>query len=109
MLNVMAGFDAHISSRPTRPWGYCLAAWFALGQRNAITVPAAAIVVRDGFSSVFEVTKDSKVRMLRVQTGQRTGDTVEITSGLQPDASIVARGGAFLNDGDLVRVQPAAQ
>ena len=82
---------------------------FALGQRNAITVPAAAIVVRDGFSSVFEVTKDSKVRMLRVQTGQRTGETVEITSGLQPDASIVARGGAFLNDGDLVRVQPAAQ
>ncbi|QIL73536.1 efflux RND transporter periplasmic adaptor subunit [Diaphorobacter sp. HDW4B] len=81
---------------------------FALGQRNAITVPAAALVVRDGFSSVFEVTKDSKVRMLRVQTGQRTGETVEITSGLKPDASVVARGGAFLNDGDLVRVQPAA-
>ncbi len=26
----MPEFDAHISSRPTRLWGYCLAAWFAL-------------------------------------------------------------------------------
>lgn len=26
----MPEFDAHISSRPTRPWLYCLTAWFAL-------------------------------------------------------------------------------
>ena len=26
----MPEFDAHISSRPTRLWGYCLVAWFAL-------------------------------------------------------------------------------
>lgn len=81
---------------------------FVLGQRQAITVPSTALVVRDGFSNVFELTPGNKVRMLRVQTGQRTGDSVEITSGLNAGASIVARGGAFLNDGDLVRVQPAA-
>jgi RND family efflux transporter MFP subunit len=80
---------------------------FALGQRKAITVPSSAIVVRDGFSSVFEVGQDGHVRMVRVQTGQRTGDVVEITSGLAATASVVARGGAFLNDGDLVRVQAA--
>ncbi|QIL83002.1 efflux RND transporter periplasmic adaptor subunit [Diaphorobacter sp. HDW4A] len=82
---------------------------FVLGQRNAITVPSSAIVVRDGFSNVFELVGDNHVRMVRVQTGQRTGETVEITSGLKPDASVVARGGAFLNDGDLVRVQPVAK
>ncbi|MBF5004913.1 efflux RND transporter periplasmic adaptor subunit [Diaphorobacter caeni] len=82
---------------------------FVLGQRNAITVPTSAIVVRDGFSNVFELVGTDHVRMVRVQTGQRTGETVEITSGLKPDASIVARGGAFLNDGDLVRVQPVAK
>lgn len=81
---------------------------FVLGQRQAITVPSTALVVRDGFSNVFELTPEKKVRMVRVQTGQRTGDSVEITSGLSAGASIVARGGAFLNDGDLVRVQPAA-
>lgn len=79
---------------------------FVLGGRRAITVPASAIVVRDGFSNVFEITPDNHVRMVRVQPGQRTGDNVEISSGLKADASIVARGGAFLNDGDLVRVQP---
>ena len=78
---------------------------FVLGQRSAITVPASAIVVRDGFSNVFELTADKHVRMVRVQTGQRSGEAVEITSGLTPNASIVARGGAFLYDGDLVRVQ----
>ena len=81
---------------------------FVLGQRSAITVPASAIVVRDGFSNVFELTADKHVRMVRVQTGQRSGEAVEITSGLTPNASIVARGGAFLNDGDLVRVQSDA-
>ena len=81
---------------------------FVLGQRSAITVPASAIVVRDGFSNVFELTADKHVRMVRVQTGQRSGEAVEITSGLAPNAAIVARGGAFLNDGDLVRVQSDA-
>lgn len=81
---------------------------FVLGQRSAITVPASAIVVRDGFSNVFELTADKHVRMVRVQTGQRSGEAVEITSGLTPNAAIVARGGAFLNDGDLVRVQSDA-
>ena len=42
--------------------------------------------------------------MHRVQTGARSGERVAITSGLAPQARIVARGGAFLNDGDLVQV-----
>ncbi len=81
---------------------------FVLGQRNVMTVPATAIVVRDGFSAVFEITPDKHVRMLRVKTGQRTGDRIEIASGLAPEANIVATGGAFLNDGDLVRVESTA-
>ena len=81
---------------------------FMLGDRDAISVPQSAVVVRDGFSSVFEVGEGNRVVMRRVQTGQRTGDRVEIVSGLQPDVTVVERGGAFLNDGDLVRVQAAA-
>ena len=41
--------------------------------------------------------------MRRVQTGQRVGERIEIVSGLDSGARIVVRGGAFLNDGDLVR------
>lgn len=82
---------------------------FLLGARDAVTVPQAAVVVRDGFSSVFEVGADGRVAMRRVQTGQRVGDRVEIASGLGEGVRIVERGGAFLNDGDLVRVEAQAQ
>lgn len=81
---------------------------FLLGEREALTVPQTAVVVRDGFSSVFELAEGERVVMRRVQTGQRVGERVEIVSGLQAQARIVERGGAFLNDGDLVRVQAAA-
>ncbi|KQR43065.1 efflux RND transporter periplasmic adaptor subunit [Acidovorax sp. Leaf160] len=80
---------------------------FQLGAREALTVPQAAVVVRDGFSSVFEVAPDGRVAMRRVQTGQRVGDRVEVASGLAEGVRIVERGGAFLNDGDLVRVEAA--
>ncbi len=78
-----------------------------LGQPEALTVPLATVVVRDGFSQVFEVGADGRVLMRRVQTGQRNADRVEITTGLTPEARVVQQGGAFLNDGDLVRVAPS--
>ncbi|MBS0294265.1 MAG: efflux RND transporter periplasmic adaptor subunit [Proteobacteria bacterium] len=77
---------------------------FLLGQQPALTVPLSAVVVRDGFSYVFEVDAQGRVHMRRVQTGQRVDDRLEITEGLAPEARIVRLGGAFLNDGDLVRV-----
>lgn len=82
---------------------------FLLGERSTLTVPQSALVVRDGFSHVFEVVEGSRVAMRRVQTGQRAGERVEVLSGLSEGAAVVARGGAFLNDGDLVRVEPDAK
>src|SRR5690606_38572138 len=52
---------------------------FLLGVRDALSVPLSAVVVRDGFSHVFELVEGSRVAMRRVQTGQRTGASVEIT------------------------------
>ena len=79
----------------------------ALGQSQALTVPQAAVVVRDGFSYVYTVGADQKVSQLKVQTGRQSGDRVEVTSGLKADARVVASGGAFLNHGDTVRVVDA--
>ncbi len=76
---------------------------FLLGAHEALSVPLSAVVVRDGFSYVFEVDAQGRVAMRRVQTGQRSGGRVEITEGLSLEARIVQQGGAFLNDGDLVR------
>ena len=77
---------------------------FTLGTGQALTLPLAAIVPRDGFNHVLVLRPDSRVQLVRVQTGRRAGERVEITSPLPHDARIVAQGSGFLNDGDLVRV-----
>lgn len=81
---------------------------FSLGATLALTVPQSALVVREGFSYVMRVNPDNRVSAVKVQAGRVAGDRVEITSGLPADARIVASGGSFLNDGDLVRVVPGA-
>ncbi|WP_295523380.1 efflux RND transporter periplasmic adaptor subunit [uncultured Pseudacidovorax sp.] len=78
---------------------------FMLGRIEQLTVPQSAVVVRDGFASVFEVGPDGKVAMRRVTTGQRAGDRIAIAEGVKPEMKLVERGAAFLNDGDVVQVQ----
>ena len=81
-----------------------LATWAGrLGIFALVVAALSAVVVRDGFSYVFEVDAQGRVAMRRVRTGQRSGGRVEITEGLSLEARIVQQGGAFLNDGDLVR------
>jgi RND family efflux transporter MFP subunit len=76
---------------------------FALGSSTAMVVPQQSVVVRDGFSYVFRVDGDRVVQQ-KVATGRRVGDRVEILEGIAPDATLVARGAGFLNDGDVVQV-----
>jgi RND family efflux transporter MFP subunit len=76
---------------------------FTLGDSSALTVPQQAIAVRDGFAYVFRLNPDSRVSQLKVTTGRRLGDRVEVVAGLAADALVVVSGAGFLNDGDLVR------
>jgi multidrug efflux pump subunit AcrA (membrane-fusion protein) len=79
-----------------------------LGVSPALGLPESAVVLRDGQSFVFEVGPDDRVLQHKVETGRRADGRVEILSGLASAAKVVASGGAFLNDGDLVRVEPGA-
>jgi RND family efflux transporter MFP subunit len=81
---------------------------FELGPSDAMTVPQQAVVVRDGFSFVFRLSQDQRVSQLKVQTGRRLADRIEVTGGLASDTLVVVGGAGFLNDGDLVRNVPAA-
>jgi RND family efflux transporter MFP subunit len=76
---------------------------FELGESSALTVPQQAIAVRDGFAYVFRLNQDSRVSQLKVTTGRRIGERVEVVAGLPADALVVVSGAGFLNDGDLVR------
>ena len=81
---------------------------FELGSSDALTVPQQAVVMRDGFTFVFGMNADRRVAQIKVATGRRLGDRVEITSGVTPGTVIVASGAGFLNDGDLVKDMPQA-
>jgi len=81
---------------------------FEVGASPALTLPQGAVLLRDGFHYVLVVGPDSKVLQTKVEVGRRVGDRVEITSGLAGEARVVASGGGFLADGDLVRVVDAA-
>lgn len=80
---------------------------FDLGTTKALTLPQGAVVLRDGFSYVLRVDAQSKVLMTKIAVGRRIGDRIEIVSGLDPQAQVVAGGGGFLSDGDTVRVVEA--
>ena len=81
---------------------------FAMGQSNTLSIPQQALVLRDGFNYVFVVknikNQQAKVGQIKVQTGKRVGNLVEVVSGLTANQNIVASGGAFLSDNDTVKV-----
>jgi len=66
------------------------------------------VLLRDGFSYVFKVGSDNKVVQTKVAVGQRVAERIEILSGLDAAARVVASGAGFLADGDTVRVVAAA-
>lgn len=89
------------------------------GVLSALTVPQSAVIMRDGRSYVFELTDKLHIVQHAVTTGRRVGDLVEISTNhtgndsagadIGLNSKLVATGGAFLNDGDIVSVTKAAK
>lgn len=70
----------------------------------SLTLPQAAVLLREGFHYVLKVGADSRVVQTRVKVGQRADDRIEILAGVDASSKVVATSGAFLGDGDLVQV-----
>jgi RND family efflux transporter MFP subunit len=101
-----------VSSLPGPAAGSARAGMFAsgefdLGASPALTLPQQAVVVREGFSYVFRVNPDNRVSQVKVQIGRIADDRLQVLSGVTAGMRVVASGGGFLNDGDLVRVANA--
>ena len=77
---------------------------FALGAATALTLPQQALVLRDGFTYAMRVDAGNKVNQIKLQTGRRVGDAVEVLQGVKLGEKYVASGAAFLADGDTVRL-----
>ena len=75
-----------------------------LGRSSALTLPQAAVQMRDGFHYVYRVGADSKLTQVKVTVGRRVADRIEISSGIEANQKIVSSGVGFLADGDTVHV-----
>ncbi|MET0181947.1 MAG: efflux RND transporter periplasmic adaptor subunit [Caulobacterales bacterium] len=83
-----------------------------LAPQDGLAAPQSSVLYKDGAAYVFVIGDNNRVRRTNVILGIRSGDTVEIASGLAPGQKIVGAGAAFLQDGDLVRPitnQPAGE
>ena len=73
-----------------------------------LTLPQQALVLRDGFTYAMRLGAGNKVSQIKLQTGRRSGDAVEVLQGAKASEQFVASGAAFLADGDVVKVVAAA-
>ena len=78
-----------------------------VGQGQGLTLPSAAVVLRDGFPYVFTVDDQGVARRIRVQTGAVLEGRTEILGGVVAGDKVVLEGAGFLGDGDRVRVVEA--
>ncbi len=76
---------------------------FAGGRRQALTVPAKAIVQRGQLTGVFVVDDANIARLRLIKTGKTFGDGVEVLSGLSEGERIAVDGFAKVNDGSRVQ------
>lgn len=105
--NAMVYVD--LPSDPSARAGMFAHGEFDIGNGQMMTLPQSAVQLRDGFSYVMRISSDSKltqtkVMQTKVTVGRRAGDRIEIIDGIDASARVVASGGSFLGDGDLVRV-----
>ncbi|MCJ8517462.1 HlyD family secretion protein [Pseudorhizobium tarimense] len=79
--------------------------WITVDRRQAIAVPAAAIISDAGGSYVLRV-EDGTVERRAVEPGLVWQDWREVRGGLSEGDVVIARAGPFFNDGDEVRPRP---
>ena len=75
--------------------------------RQALAVPAAAVVRGPEATLVYVVNADDTVDVCPVILGQMAGDWAIITTGLRPGARVVVDGQAQLRAGSRVRTHPS--
>lgn len=77
------------------------------GIGQGLTVPAAAVVQRDGHPNVFSVDAKGIAHRLRVRTGAVADGQIELLEGVKAGDTVVEQGAGFLADGDSVRIVAA--
>src|SRR5690606_18925551 len=86
--------------------GMYVAGRFTFASRRATALPESATVMRDGSYYLMQVDAQNKVHEIKVATGRRQNNLLEVLGDLDASARFVKSGGAFVSDGDLVQLVP---
>lgn len=65
---------------------------FAGAPRDALAVPASAVLDENGIATVFVMSGGESFERRQVRLGIRDGDWVEVVEGLEPGSRVVSRG-----------------
>ncbi|HWL56887.1 MAG TPA: efflux RND transporter periplasmic adaptor subunit [Paracoccus sp. (in: a-proteobacteria)] len=87
--------------------GLFASGWVITDRREALTVPATAILADDEGERV-QVLRDGMVETRPVRAGITWQGRREVLEGLEPGDEVIARAGAFFRSGDHVRAAPPA-
>jgi len=93
--------------RPELRSGIFARARFDAGAREALMVPASAVVPQGQLSTVFVASPQSRARMRVVRTGVRDDTRTEVVAGLAPGDAVIVAPPPGLRDGDPVRTRTA--
>jgi multidrug efflux pump subunit AcrA (membrane-fusion protein) len=74
------------------------------GKQKLQSIAQSAVMQRGSMTYVLVVGPDHHVHEREVKLGQRNGDRVQIKQGLKADEQVVESGGAFLTEGDVVKI-----
>ena len=98
---------AHVAVTSDRliPLGAFGRARIALAAADGVALPLTAVTFGDNGPTV-QIVKDGKIQVRKVITGLVGVSDIEITDGVIPGETFVARAGSFVRDGDAVTPVP---
>jgi multidrug efflux pump subunit AcrA (membrane-fusion protein) len=77
-------------------------ALFSIGQRQALTVPEKAVMVRGQLQEIYVLDSENIARLRLIKTGKPYSQRVEILAGLREGERIVVEGVEAVSDGSRV-------
>jgi HlyD family secretion protein len=83
------------------PLGAFGRATISLAASEGVALPLTAVTFGEDGPTV-QVVKDGKVEVRKVITGLVSTTDIEITDGVEPGETFVARAGSFVREGDVV-------
>lgn len=80
---------------------------FTTGKESLLTIPAAALLTRNGLTGIYVVDEAGQARYTLVSAGRRLGDRLEVLSGLQAGQRVITARVDEIVPGERVRMEGA--